>query len=307
MDEVVIGHASLAPYLDNPAYLGAIVGRYANRIARGRFTLDGTSYQLATNDGPNHLHGGRRGFDQHLWTAAPVRRPGVAGVEFERTSEDGEEGYPGTLQARVTYLLTSSDTVALSYEATSDAPTIVNLTQHSYFNLGGAVSKDVLDHRLTIVADAYLPVDDTLIPTGEVSPVAGTPFDFRGGAAIGPRLRHEHPQLERGSGFDHTFVLAPHRNASTAIATLHEPLTGRRLEIATTEPGVHFYGGQLLDRGGHTDSGRRLERHAGLCLETHHFPDSPNQPAFPPVTIRPGQTYTSMTTWRFSTDPAVAA
>ena len=301
--DIVLGHATLPPYLDNPAYLGAVVGRYANRIGRARFTLDGIAYEVAANDGINHLHGGWRGFDTHLWTATAVAWPEAVGVTFERTSANGEEHYPGTLHVQVTYALTSSNTVVLSYSATTDAPTIVNLTQHSYFNLGDvAACPTVLGHQLRIAADAYIPIDSGLIPIGDPSTVEATPFDFREGAALGARLLADEEQLKRASGLDHTFVLSPVTSRFSPIAELYEPSSGRRLEIATTEPGVHVYAGQLLNGDGVSASGRVLAPHAGVCLETQHFPDSPNRPQFPSVVLRPGQQYESTTMWRFTAD-----
>ncbi len=295
--DVVLGHETLTGYLDNRAYLGAVVGRYANRIARGCFSLDGQVYRLARNDGPNHLHGGSRGFDRHIWQAAPVHEHDSAGVVFTRTSPAGEEQYPGTLHAAVTYRL-AHDTVELKYHATADAPTIVNLTQHTYFNLAGETSTSILDHELLIHAERFTPVDASLIPTGAVAPVEGTPFDFRTRAALRERLQEDDEQLERAGGFDHNFALGQHDTCAPA-AEVHDPSSGRRLEIATTEPGLQLYAGQLLD--GRTGAyGRVLGRHAGLCLETQHFPDSPNKPQFPSVVLRPGAVYHSRTTWRFT-------
>jgi aldose 1-epimerase len=300
--DVVLGHATLAPYLNNTAYLGAIVGRYANRIARGRFRLDDVAHQLATNDGPNHLHGGIDGFDRHLWVAAPINGRDGVGVRFERTSPAGEEHYPGTLTVAVTYLVTSGNIVALQYEAETDAPTIVNLTQHTYFNLAGESSTSVLDHDLTIHADSYTPVDTTLIPTGEIAPVNGTPFDFRIPARLRAQLQRHHEQLRRAGGFDHNWVLTRTDETLTPAAELCDLSSGRRLHIATTEPGVQFYAGHLLEPGVTGAYGRTFERHAGLCLETQHFPDSPNQLQFPPATLRPRDRYMSSTTWRFAAD-----
>ena len=300
--DVVIGHATLPPYLPNPAYFGAVIGRCANRIAYGRFELDGVAYQLATNDGPHHLHGGVRGFDQQLWTAAPVSLPGAAGIQFSRTSGDGEEGYPGTLQVRASYIVEPNDTVVLGYHAVTDAPTIVNLTQHTYFNLGDADVPEVTGHELQIAADQFVPIDSGRIPTGETREVAGTPFDFRHPVRLGDQLGRQEEQLRRGVGFDHTFVLNRRGDGRTAVCRLREPRSGRQLEVATTEPGLQLYTGQLLDGRLRSASGRRLAPYAGLCLETQHFPDSPNRPRFPAVTLRPGQTFESTTIWRFAVD-----
>jgi aldose 1-epimerase len=294
--DVVLGHETLPPYLDNRAYLGAVVGRYANRVAGGRFELDGTRYQLATNDAANHLHGGVVGFDRRVWNASFGETSDGPSIRFERISPAGEEGYPGTLHVAVTYQVTSSNVVSIRYDATTDAPTIVNLTQHTYFNLSGEKSVTTLDHELQIHADHYLPVDDTLIPTGDVAEVSGTPFDFREPASLRSRIALDHQQLQTAAGFDHTFVFAA---VEGPVACLSDPASGRRLEIGTTEPGVQFYGGQLLDGRTTAAYGRTLGRYAGLCLETHHFPDSPNRPHFPAVTLRPDNRYTSTTTWRF--------
>jgi len=297
--DVVLGHETLEGYLPNPPYLGAIVGRSANRIAHGRFLLDGNSYQLATNDGPHHLHGGNRGFDQHVWTALPINDADDVGVRFSRISPAGEEHYPGTLQVSVTYLVSSTNMIRIRYEAAADAPTIVNLSQHSYFNLGGESSPDVLEHQLTIHGDGYTPVDSSLIPTGEIAPVAGTRFDFRKAAAIGERLSHPDEQLRRGRGYDHNFVLDGSRGTLAPAAELLDPSSGRSLVVATTEPGLQFYSGQLLDGRVSGAYGRVLGPYAGVCLETQHFPDAPNNPAFPSTALRPGGIYRSTTTWQF--------
>ncbi len=305
--DVVLGHETLDGYLPNLPYLGAIAGRCANRLANGHFHLDGTSYQLATNDGPHHLHGGNRGFDQHVWTALPIREGNEVGVRFSRISPAGEEHYPGTLQVSVTYLVSAGSVIQIRYEAVADAPTIVNLTQHSYFNLAGESSTSALGHHLTIHADGYTPVDSSLIPTGEIAPVDGTPFDFRKAAAIGDRLqRHQHTdeQLRRGRGYDHNFVLTGSGGTVAAAAELFDPSSGRLLAVATTEPGLQFYSGQLLDGRALGAYGRVLGPHAGLCLETQHFPDAPHHPAFPSITLRAGQAYRSTTTWQFATREA---
>jgi aldose 1-epimerase len=298
--DVVLGHGDLDAYVPNPSYLGAIVGRYANRIALGRLRLDGVVHQLNTNDGAHHLHGGLRGFDQRVWVGVPLDETDGVGVTFTRTSPAGEEHYPGTLDISVTYLLTAGNTIVLHYEATSDAPTIVNLTQHSYFNLAGETSTSVLDHELTIHAASYTPVDSGLIPTGEIAPVAHTPFDFRTPARIGSRIMGEHEQLRLARGFDHNFVLVRTGDDVAPAATLRDPGSGRVLDIATTEPGLQFYGGHLLNGRVTGAYGRPFRPNAGLCLETQHFPDSPNQQRFPSVILRPGERYRSTTTWRFT-------
>jgi aldose 1-epimerase len=294
--DIVLGYADPAEYVKgNPSYFGAIVGRYANRIGKAQFTLDGRTYTLAANDGPNHLHGGRRGFDKVLWTAETVKTSDGPGVAFTRASPDGEEGYPGTLKARVTYTLTDRNELIVSYEATTDKPTIVNLTQHSYFNLAGQGTSDVLGHELRINADRYTPVDATLIPTGELAPVESTPFDFRKPTAIGARINSEHPQMKFGGGYDHNWVLARSGGGLSLAADVYEPKSGRTLQISTTEPGLQFYSGNFLDGTLTGKDGRVYRQRYGFCLETQHFPDSPNKATFPSTTLRPGSTYRTRT------------
>jgi aldose 1-epimerase len=298
--DVVLGFDAFQDYITKqPPYFGAVVGRYGNRIAKGQFTLDGTLYHLATNNGPNHLHGGVRGFDKAMWGADPFERDGTAGVTYTLTSRDGEEGYPGTLHAKVTYTLTSANELRVDYEATTDKATPVNLTQHSYFNLGGEGSGDILRDVLTIDADRFTPVDDTLIPTGELAPVAGTPFDFRAPTAIGARIAANDPQLRHGNGYDHNWVLNRSGAGLVHAARLEDPRSGRTLDIATTEPGLQFYSGNFLDGTIHGKSGDVYARRSGLCLETQHFPDSPNHPAFPSTIVRPGAPYRSQTVFSF--------
>jgi aldose 1-epimerase len=299
--DIVLGFDTPDGYLGTPPppYFGAVVGRYGNRIAKGKFTLDGHTYSLVTNNGPNHLHGGTRGFDKVVWDAETFEKPEGVGVAFTRTSPDGEEGYPGNLRTRVTYTLTPGDELAIEYVATTDKPTIVNLTQHSYFNLAGEGSGDILGHELMINADRITPVDATLIPTGELASVAGTPFDFRKPTAIGARIDQQDQQLQYGPGYDHNFVLNRKGSGLELAAQLRDPKSGRTLEVTTTEPGVQFYAGNFLDgkikgKGGHV-YGRRT----GLCLETQHFPDSPNHANFPSTVLRPGQEYRSKTVWKF--------
>jgi aldose 1-epimerase len=297
MDDVVLGFDSLESYLREHPFFGAIIGRYGNRIANGAFTFDGEAYTLAKNNGPNHLHGGEKGFDKVLWQAEPVA--GQNAVAFTRTSPDGEEGYPGNLAVRVTYTLTDRNELVVEYYATTDKPTPVNLTQHSYFNLAGHASGDILGHELMLNADRYTPVGDTLIPTGELAPVEGTPFDFRTPTAIGARINEPHPQLKNGLGYDHNWVLNGSPGQLRLAARVVEPTSGRTLEIATTEPGIQFYAGNFLD-GSITGKGGAVYGHrTGFCLETQHFPDSPNQPAFPSTILRPGSEYTSRTVFRF--------
>jgi aldose 1-epimerase len=297
LGDVVLGYDSLASYLRDSPYFGAIVGRYGNRIAKGRFTLHGTTYQLATNNGPNHLHGGVRGFDKVVWAAEPFQGNSGSGVRLTYTSPDSDEGYPGALQAMVTYTLTDRNELILDYEATTNRATPVNLTQHSYFNLAG--SSDILGHELTLAAERFTPVDPTLIPTGETAPVAGTPFDFRTPHLIGARIGDDDEQLRRGGGYDHNFVLTRTGRGLALAARLADSVSGRTLEIRTTEPGIQFYSGNFLD-GSITGKGSVVYHHrTGLCLETQHFPDSPNQPGFPSTILEPGQSYRSRTVWTF--------
>lgn len=300
MDDVVLGFDTAAEYVTkNSPYFGAIVGRYANRIAKGRFTLDGQTHQLAINNGPNHLHGGLKGFDKVIWRGEPFKNDAGAGVVFTHASADGDQDYPGTLQARVTYMLTDRNELTVDYHATTDQPTIVNLTQHSYFNLAGQGSRTILGHQLQINADRYTPVDATLIPTGERSPVEGTPLDFRKQRVLGSYIDADHEQIRNGGGYDHNFVLRPAGTAPQLAARVFEPTTGRTLEIATTEPGLQFYSGNFLDGTLAGKQGRVYKKRTGFCLETQHFPDSPNHPDFPSTVLRPGQEYTSRTVWTF--------
>ena len=296
LDDVVLGFDSLEGYLKPPPFFGAIIGRYGNRIGKAQFTIDGTTYKLAANNGPNHLHGGVKGFDKVLWTVEPV---GDNALAFTRTSADGEEGYPGNLRTRVTYTLTDKNELIVEYQATTDKATPVNLTQHSYFNLAGHASGDILGHELMLNADRYTPVDDTLIPTGELAPVAGTPFDFLKPTAIGARINNDHPQLKAGQGYDHNWVLNRKGTGLELAARVREPKTGRTLEIATTEPGIQFYAGNFL-KGDLTGKGGAVYKHrTGFCLETQHYPDSPNKPNFPTTTLRPGAEYRTKTVFTF--------
>jgi aldose 1-epimerase len=295
-DDIVLGFDQLDGYLKDHPFFGAIIGRYGNRIGKAQFTLDGKTYKLAANNGPNNLHGGTKGFDKVLWTVEPI---GTNGLAFTRTSPDGEEGFPGNLRTRVTYTLTDKNELIVEYHATTDKATPVNLTQHSYFNLAGQASGDILGHELMINADRYTPVDDTLIPTGELAPVEGTPFDFRKPTAIGARINNANPQLKAGLGYDHNWVLNRKGTGLELAARVREPKTGRTLEITTTEPGIQFYAGNFLD-GKLTGKGGAVYRHrTGFCLETQHYPDSPNQPKFPSTILKPGQEYRTRTVFTF--------
>jgi aldose 1-epimerase len=297
LDDIVLGFDRLEDYLQDHPFFGAIIGRYGNRIAKGRFTLDGRTYTLATNNGPNHLHGGNKGFDKVLWEMQPVAEANA--LTFTRTSADGEEGYPGNLRVRVTYTLTDKNELIVDYLATTDKPTPVNLTQHSYFNLAGQASGDILGHEMMLNADRYTPVDATLIPTGELASVAGTPFDFRKPTAIGARINGDHPQLKAGGGYDHNWVLNRRGSGLQPAARVVEPKSGRTLEITTTEPGIQFYSGNFLD-GKLTGKGGAVYRHrTGFCLETQHYPDSPNQKNFPSTILKPGAEYKTRTVFTF--------
>jgi aldose 1-epimerase len=300
---VALGFADLGAYVDRSPYFGALVGRYGNRLARGRFTLDGSTHHTPVNDGPNSLHGGHTGFDKRVWEVEPYEHGSETGLRLRYTSPDGEAGYPGTLQVQVDYLLTPEGDFRIAYEAHTDRPTVVNLTNHTYFNLRGEGTGSAHDHELQLAASRYTPVDDTLIPTGAVDTVDGTPFDFRAGKPVRRDVRVAHPQLLRAQGYDHNFALDKGVTHSPEwAATLHDPDSGRTLQVATTEPGVQFYSGNFLDGTLTGTSGSVYRQGDGLCLETQHFPDSPNHPGFPPTVLRPGQTYRSTTVHSFGTD-----
>jgi aldose 1-epimerase len=297
--DIVLGLDTLDDYVSSSPYFGALIGRYGNRIANGRFTLDGTTYQLDTNDGDNHLHGGLQGFDKKNWGMATFVTDHSAGAVMTLTSPDGDQGYPGTLRVKVTYELTNDNELDMHFTATTDKPTVVNLTQHSYFNLAG--KGDILGEQLMINADEFTPVRKGLIPTGELRPVAGTPFDFRQPKPIGQDIGQDNEQLELGLGYDHNFVLRPHAPDELVLAArVTDPGSGRVLEVWTTEPGVQFYSGNFLD-GTLKGNGRVFEHRSGLCLEPQHFPDSPNNPEFPSTTLRPGEIYDTRIVYRFST------
>ncbi len=297
LGDVVLGYDNLEAYIADTPYFGAITGRYANRIANGRFEIDGTDYELPVNNGPNSLHGGIKGFDKVVWKGTPTESGD--GVEFTYISADGEEGYPGQLDSRVTYTWTDDNELRIGYESTTDKPTVVNLTNHSYFNLKDAGASTILDHEMMISADQYTPVDATSIPTGEIAALEGTPLDFRQATPIGERIEEENEQLGFGAGYDHNYVVNREGPGLVLAATVHEPATGRTMDVLTEEPGIQFYSGNFLD-GHHVGKGGVAYAHRnGFCLETQHFPDSPNQPDFPSTVLRPGETYSTTTVYKF--------
>jgi aldose 1-epimerase len=298
-DDIVLGFDSLPDYFTKSPYFGALIGRYGNRIAQGHFTLDGATYTLAVNNAPNSLHSGIKAFDKVVWAAEPIRTDTSVGIALTYTSPNGEEGFPGTLRTRVTYTLTDHDELAVDYQATTDKATPVNLTQHTYWNLAGDGRRDILGHVLTLNAHAITPVDSTLIPTGALMPVTGTPFDFRAPIAIGARIDAPDVQLRYGGGYDHNYVL--NRGSSAGLvqaAHIVEPGTGRTLDILTTEPGIQFYTGNYLG-GTQGKAGRVYRRRYGFALETQHYPNSPNIASFPSTILRPGETYHTTTVFRF--------
>jgi len=297
--DVVVGHDTLDGYLTRSRFFGALAGRYANRIGGAQFTLDGRTYTLAKNNGANHLHGGVRGFDKVVWQGAVNKDSRGPSVSFSRTSPDGEEGYPGTLAVTVTYTVTDKNELAIDYRATTDKPTIVNLTNHSYFNLSGEGNGDILTHRVTIDADSYTPVDAGQIPTGTIAPVAGTPFDFTKETPIGARIDSDDEQLRIGSGYDHNFVLRRNGPGLAHAVRVVDAASGRTMDVSTTEPGVQFYTGNKLDGSYNGKSGHGYGKRSAFCLETQHFPDSPNKPNFPSTVVRPGQEYRSTTVYAF--------
>ena len=297
--DIVLGYESLEPYTtDAKSYFGSIVGRYGNRIAHATFTLDGKRYQLPANDGVNTLHGGLIGFDKLVWSGHEIPH----GVELTLVSKDGDQGFPGTLTARVRYTL-EAHALRIEYFATTDKDTVLNLTNHSYFNLAGEGQGDILNHLVTIPADRYTPVDSGLIPTGELAPVAGTPLDFHKATAIGARINDSNEQMRLGRGYDHNYVLNGKPDVMQEAARVEEPTSGRVLTVTTTQPGVQFYSGNFLDGTLHGKHGHVYAQRTGFCLETQHFPDSPNHPKFPTSELKPGQTYHNVTVFSFSTAP----
>ena len=304
LGNVALGFTNLADYEAKSPYFGCITGRYANRIANGQFILDGVTYQVPKNDGPNSLHGGTVGFDKHVWAATPVHDRDSVSLRLTFTSPDGDQGYPGTLSSMVEYTLTKDNGIRIRYEAKTDKPTVVNLTNHTYFNLAGEGSGTIEGHRLYLNAKRYTPVDATLIPTGALDPVAGTPMDFTRPTAIGARNREGFPQLVIGRGYDHNWVLDRRDPSFTRLevaAQATEPISGRQLTVLTTEPGIQFYGGNFLDGTLVGTSGRMYRQGDGFALETQHYPDSPNHANFPSTVLRPGQLYQTTTIYQFST------
>ncbi len=300
--DVALGYDTLEDYVDGTSYFGCVVGRYGNRIAQGKFTLDGKEYTLARNNGENHLHGGIVGFNKKLWDAEELRENDAVGLVLTYLSPDGEEGYPGNLSITVTYRLTDENELRIDYSAVTDKPTVVNLTNHSYFNLKGAGNGDILNHEMMLNADRFTPVDEGLIPTGELMSVEGTPMDFRKATPIGARIEQDYQQLIYGLGYDHNWVLNKQDAELSLAARVREPESGRVMEVHTTQPGVQFYTGNFLDGSAIGKGGKPYLKRYGFCLETQHFPDSPNKPEFPTVVLNPGEEYASTTIYRFANE-----
>jgi len=298
--DVVLGMADLPGYLKETTFFGALIGRYGNRIGHGQFKLEGKTYNLPKNDGDNTLHGGPQGFDKHVWTAKEATGADGPALELTYVSKDGEMGFPGTLTAKVVYTLTPKNELKIDYTATTDKPTVVNLTNHSYFNLAGQGEGDILQHQVTLYADRFTPIDKGLIPTGELKAVKGTPFDFTASTAIGARIGQNDQQLQFGKGYDHNWVLNKGNGGLTKGAEVYEPKTGRVMEVWTTEPGLQFYTGNFLDGTLHGKAGKVYPFRSGFCMETQHYPDSPNKPNFPSTELKPGATYRTTTLYRFS-------
>jgi aldose 1-epimerase len=298
--DVVLGMDDLEGYLKGVPYFGAIIGRYGNRIGNAQFKLDGKTYNLPKNDGENTLHGGTQGFDKHVWKARTVNTADGPGLQLTYTSKDGEMGFPGTLTATVVYTLTSKDELKIEYTAKTDKNTVINLTNHSYFNLAGQGEGDILQHQVMINSDRFTPVDKGLIPTGELRPVKGTPFDFTKATAIGERIGQADEQLQFGKGYDHNWVLNKGNAGLTKAAEVYESKSGRVMEVWTTEPGLQFYTGNFLDGTIHGKGGKGYPFRSAFCMETQHYPDSPNKPGFPTTELKPGATYHTTTLYRFS-------
>lgn len=298
--DIALGYNTLTEYEAETPYFGALIGRYGNRIAKGKFAIDGETYTLAVNNGVNHLHGGLKGFDKVVWDAKTIVNDSMASLELSYLSKDMEEGYPGNLETKVTYTLNNKDELSVKYEAKTDKPTIVNLTQHSYFNLTADFNHPILDHELVINADSFLPVDSTLIPTGEFRNVAETPFDFRSSKAIGKQIYTDNIQIKNGLGYDHCWVLNDQEKGVRFVASAYEPVSGRLLEVLSDEPGIQFYSGNFLDGSLPSKSKGTYQHRTGFCLETQHYPDTPNQKDFPSVRLNPGESYQSHTVFRFS-------
>lgn len=298
--DIALGFDNLEGYLENKPYFGAIIGRYANRIANGKFTLDGKEYVLAKNNGTNSLHGGIKGFNKVVWTAEPFHEPQGEGVKLTYLSKDGEEGYPGNLKVKVSYTLTDKNELIIDYEATTDKATPINLTNHSYFNLAGEGNGDVLAHQLQLNAESFTPIDKNLIPTGKIQPVKGTPLDFTQTTAIGARINDPYEQLVIAHGYDHNFVVNRKKDGLQFAARVHEPKSGRVLEVYTTQPGIQLYTGNFLDGTVVGKHGHAYKQREAFCLETQHYPDSPNHPGFPNTILRPGHAFHSQTVFKFS-------
>lgn len=295
--DVTLGFDTLDEYITLSKFFGCIVGRFANRIAGAQFELNGKTYQLANTGGPNHSHGGPQGFDKKVWAAETSAVDGEPALRLRHHSPDGDQGYPGALDVEVTYTLTRANALRIDYRAQTDAPTIINLTNHAYFNLAGQGT--IHEHMMTLYADAYTPVDDTLVPLGEIAPVDGTPFDFRTPTPIGARIDDEHPQVRKGRGYDHNWVLGDPDGTLRHAATVEEPQSGRRMLMHATQPGVQFYTGNMLPDALPGKGGEVYTKRSGFCLETQHFPNSPNQPNFPSVVLNPGETYAQTTVFTF--------
>ena len=300
-EDIVLGFDNLSDYESSSPYFGALIGRYGNRIKEGKFSLDGVDYTLEVNNGENHLHGGVKGFDKVIWEVDKEVKESSASLILRHISTDMEEGYPGNLDVKVIYTLTNDDELKVRYEAETDKKTIVNLTQHSYFNLSANLSRDILAHQITIDADSFLPVDKTLIPSGELRDVEGTPFDFRVPKRVGDDINEDYTQLTFGNGYDHCWVLNNQNEGVRFVASAYDTLSGRSLEIFSDQPGIQFYSGNFLDGTLKSKDGGNYEFRSGFCLETQHYPNSPNQESFPSVILNPGEKYNTETIFRFST------